>query len=99
MHGLRVVTLLDMDAMMATLEFVANSDFMTILPETICANDIDGAVRSLHPIVDPTLSVDYAIIEPAKSALPPAAALFLEGLERQYHVLKSVWQDVRAPAN
>ncbi|WP_157775690.1 LysR family transcriptional regulator [Hartmannibacter diazotrophicus] len=92
LHGVALSALVDMDAMIATLEFVANSDFMTILPETICINDIDGTVRSLHPIADPALSVDYAVIEPAKNALLPAAELFLDGLERQYRLSKSVWQ-------
>jgi LysR family nitrogen assimilation transcriptional regulator len=94
LHGLHVATLLDMDAMIATLEFVANSDFATILPETICYNDLDGKVRSLHPLMDPPLTVDYAIIEPAKSGLSRPAALFLERIELNYRSLKSVWQAV-----
>jgi DNA-binding transcriptional LysR family regulator len=64
------------------------------LPETICTNDMDGRVRSLHPIVDPPLFVDYAVIEPAKSALSPAASLFLECIERQYHVVRQVWRQL-----
>jgi DNA-binding transcriptional LysR family regulator len=94
LHGLAIAALIDMDAMIATLEFVANSDFMTILPETICTNDMDGGVRSVHPIVDPPMSVDYAVIEPAKTALHPAARLFLESIEVQYRALKIAWQDV-----
>ena len=94
MHGLKIASLLDMDAMIATLEFVANSDYMTVLPETICANDIDGSARALHPIVEPILTVDYAIIQPAQSALPPAAGLFLQGMELQYQLLKEVWHSV-----
>jgi DNA-binding transcriptional LysR family regulator len=95
LHGLVIETLIDMDAMIATLEFVANSDFMTILPETICTNDLNGSVRSLHPLAEPSLTVDYAVIEPAKSALHPAAALFLKGLEIQYEALKEKWRDIR----
>jgi LysR family transcriptional regulator, nitrogen assimilation regulatory protein len=91
LHGLKIATLLDMDAMIATLEFVANSDFATILPETICYNDIGGTVRSLHPIVSPELTVDYAIIEPAKSVLPQAASIFLERIELHYKKLKLAW--------
>jgi LysR family nitrogen assimilation transcriptional regulator len=94
LHGLKIAALLDMDAMIATLEFVANSDFATVLPETICFNDIDGAVRSLHPIVGPTLTVDYAIIEPAKSVLPRAAMLFLDSIETQYQQLKVIWAEI-----
>ncbi|WP_431301079.1 LysR family transcriptional regulator [Tabrizicola sp. BL-A-41-H6] len=91
LHGIRIATILNMDAMIATLEFVSHSDFVTILPETICVNDLDGTVRSLHPIIDPTLTVDYVVIEPAKAAMPKAAALFLEGIETQYRKLKELW--------
>lgn len=91
LHGVRIATILSMDAMIATLEFVTHSDFVTILPETICVNDIDGKLRSLHPIVGPPLTVDYAVIEPARSAMHPAAQLFLKGLELQYRKLNEVW--------
>ena len=94
LHGLKIAELMDMDAMIATLEFVAATDFATILPETICYNDLDGAVRSLHPLMDPPLFVDYAIIEPAKIGLSRAAALFLDRVELNYRSLKSVWNGI-----
>ncbi len=95
-NGVRIASMLDMDAMIATLEFVAKSDYATILPETICYNDLDGKVRSLHPISDPGLTVDYIIVEPAKSTLPKAAVLFLDRIERHYRDLKSHWNTVYA---
>lgn len=98
LHGLKITALLDMDAMIATLEFVANSDFATILPETICFNDINGAVRALHPITSPALTVDYAVIEPAKSTLGKAARLFLERIEQNYASLKQVWAQIHREA-
>ena len=91
-HGLKVKALLDMDAMIATLEFVANSDWMTILPATICLNDIDGVYRTLHPILTPPLTVEYMVIEPAKRSLPPAAAIFLDRLEAQYRKGQERWE-------
>ncbi len=91
LHNIRIATVVSMDAMIATLEFVSYSDFVTILPETICVNDIDGKQRSLHPIIDPPLTVDYVVIEPARSALPRAAALFLHGIEQKYQSLKDRW--------
>ena len=94
LHGIEIATLIDMDAMIATLEFVANSDFATILPETICYNDLDGSVRSLHMLTDPPLTVDYVIIEPAKSGLSRAATLFLERIETSYRSLKEDWRAV-----
>ena len=94
LHGIKIASLLEMDAMIATLDFVAHSDFATILPETICVNDMDGKTRSLHPIVGPVLTVDYAVIEPAKSVLLPAASLFLEKIELHYKAMKLVWKGV-----
>lgn len=92
LHHLKRTALVEMDAMIATLEFVASSDFATILPQTICLDDLDGSRRSLHPILDDGMTVDYAIIEPAKSELSPAARLFLDGLRQQYAQLREIWQ-------
>jgi LysR family transcriptional regulator, nitrogen assimilation regulatory protein len=98
LHNLDIASLLEMDAMIATLEFVANSDFVTILPETICYNDIKGVTRSLHLLIDPPLTVDYAIIEPAKAGLSRAAALFLERIKLSYRTLKDAWNDIHLAA-
>ena len=94
LHDINIVSLLEMDAMIATLEFVANSDYATILPETICYNDLSGAVRSLHVLVDPPLTVDYVIIEPAKSGLTRPAKLFLDSIEASYNHLKEIWKAI-----
>jgi DNA-binding transcriptional LysR family regulator len=89
-EGLPVAAILDMDAMIATLDFVAASDWMTILPETICGKDLDGRLRWLHPI-EPALTVGYVIIEPARRALSPAAEVFLERLKAEYARSQQVW--------
>lgn len=91
LHGLSRKALVEMDAMIATLEFVSASDYVTILPEIICLKDIDGKERSLHPILDEGVGVDYAIIQPAKAQLSRAADLFLGELRRHYAMLKSSW--------
>jgi DNA-binding transcriptional LysR family regulator len=95
-NGLPVASIVDMDAMIATLEFVADSDHATILPATICGKDLDGALRWLHPIIRPSLSVSYAVIEPARKAAGPAAAMFLERLEAEYAQSSRIWADVLA---
>ncbi|MGC1640156.1 MAG: LysR family transcriptional regulator, partial [Pseudolabrys sp.] len=38
-HGVAIAAMLEMDAMIATLEFVARSDWVTILPSVISVND------------------------------------------------------------
>lgn len=89
-----VAAILDMDAMIATLDFVASSDWATILPQTICGQDLDGRLRWLHPIVAPELTVGYAVIEAARHATTPAAARFLEGLEAEYARSQAQWRKV-----
>ena len=76
-----------MDAMLATLEFVAELDWMTILPATICAGDLGGKLRKLNPIVAPRLGVDYTLIEPRRRALSRSAQLFMEVLKSQFETL------------
>ncbi|MBT4741498.1 MAG: LysR family transcriptional regulator [Rhodospirillaceae bacterium] len=74
--GANVDKIIEMDAMMGTLEVVAQSDWAAILPGAICLPDLPGHVRKLHPIKQPTLSVDYVLIQPAVGALSPAAQQF-----------------------
>lgn len=90
-NGLQVATIVSMDAMIATLEFVADSDYATILPATICGKDIDGSQRWLHPIVGPTLSINYAVLESSRKSLTPAATLFLQRLEAEYVQSNQNW--------
>lgn len=95
--GLPVAAILDMDAMIATLDFVASSDWATILPQTICGNDLDGRLRWLHPIVSPELTVGYAVVEAARHATSAAGARFLERLEAEYARSQETWARVLSP--
>ncbi len=94
--GLVPAATLDMDAMIATLDFVARSDYATILPATICSADLAGAERWLHPIVDPALSVSYALISPATRALSPAARAFLDRLRIAHAESDARWSRIIA---
>lgn len=94
--GVKVASIIAMDAMIATLDFVASSDYATILPQTICGKDLDGRLRWLHPIVDPVLTVGYSVIEPARRAPSLAATAFLERLEAEYRRSGRQWDDIMA---
>ena len=79
-HGVRVERLMEMDAMLGTLELVARSDWVTVLPGLICVGDAEGTTRRVSPIADPPLHSDFVVIEPARRPLSPAALLFLDAL-------------------
>jgi LysR family nitrogen assimilation transcriptional regulator len=70
--------------MVATLELVAESDFMTIVPTIFMRGILGGGRHKLHPIVSPTITVDFAVIRPRGQVLSLSAKLFLEMLTRHF---------------
>ncbi len=89
--GARVEAVLEMDAMMGTLELIASSDWVSILPATLCFPDIDVGPRRLHPIADPPLTVDYVLVTPSTRSVAPAAAAFAEALSRHIRLIGAEW--------
>ncbi len=89
-YGVRIDTVMELDAMMATLDLVARSEWTTILPGCLCLPDIDQPKRKLHPIVRPPLAVDYILIEPASQILSPAAQLFSDEIKSQIHKICAI---------
>jgi LysR family tcuABC transcriptional regulator len=73
--------MIEMDAMMATFDFVARSDFVTVLPGLICVNDIGKDELVVNPI-DPPLYAEFIVITPTRRTLSTAARLFLERFEQ-----------------
>ncbi len=78
-QGADVSTVLELDAMMATLDLVAKSDWVTILPGCLGYPDIDQHQHNLHPL-RPSLTGDYVLIEPTARTMSAAAAAFAEAI-------------------
>jgi len=49
-RGVELDALIDMDSMFGTLEFVQNSDFVTIVPAVMVAPEIDNAALCVRPL-------------------------------------------------
>ncbi len=90
-HGVEVEAMLEMDAMIATLEFVARSDWATILPSVISVNDIGRGELIVNPIVEPELHADFVVIQPTRRTLSTQARLFLERFEQEVAHIHEVW--------
>ncbi|WP_299484222.1 LysR family transcriptional regulator [uncultured Roseibium sp.] len=86
-HSVCVDRVMEMDAMFGTLDFVARTDWVTILPGVICAPDLDGTVRRIAPIDQPPLYLDLVQIEPARRPLSLQARVFLEELKKEVEEL------------
>lgn len=85
--GIKPDRLMELDAMVGTLDFVARSDWVTVLPGVICAPDRSGSVRKVHPFAGLPLTVDYVLIKSSINSLSPAASLFAKIIEAEMSVL------------
>src|SRR5258708_8828220 len=68
-HGVEVDAMLEMDAMIGTLEFVARSDWVTVLPSLISVNDIATGDIVVSPLADPPLHAAFVLIQPSRLTL------------------------------
>jgi len=82
-NGVNVAQRLELDAMMGTLQFVAASDWVAILPFVMMVSDLDGDQFDVRPLEDPPFYSEFVLIEPARKAMSPAAALFADILKRE----------------
>jgi DNA-binding transcriptional LysR family regulator len=89
-HGVEVDDMIEMDAMFGTLEFVAATDWVAVLPSVICVNDIERNELVINPIVDPPLYAEFVVIEPARHTLSVQAQLFLERLKSEVARIQAV---------
>src|SRR5713226_6750648 len=63
-NGIPIEDRIEMDAMIGTLEFVARSDWVAVLPSIICINDVGRGDLVVNPIVDPPLFAEFVVISP-----------------------------------
>ena len=85
-------SLLEMDAMIGTLEFVARSDWVTILPSVIAVNDIGRGELIVNPIVEPEMHAEFVVIQPTRRTLSTQARLFLQRFEAEVAHVHEVWE-------
>ena len=71
---------MELDSMLTTLDMIGKGEWSSVLPGALCIRDIHNPEVSLHPIVDPTLTVEYLLIEPASKASSAVVRLFAQTL-------------------
>jgi LysR family transcriptional regulator, nitrogen assimilation regulatory protein len=97
-NGVSIERLIELDAMLATLDLVARSDWMTVLPGVMMALD-DGSQHRVNPLAEPPFWLDLVLIEPAQRTMTAAARAFLSQLEAEAQRLNLRWTaDVTAGA-
>jgi LysR family nitrogen assimilation transcriptional regulator len=96
-NGVNVARRLEMDAMMGTLEFVAATDWVAVLPFVMMASDIDRDRFEIRPLADPPLYSDFILIEPSRKLMTPAAALFASVLKSEAERSTELFRERVAP--
>ncbi len=91
-HDVEVAAMLEMDAMIGTLEFVARSDWVAVLPSIICINDVGRGDLVVNPIVDPPLFAEFVVISPARRPLGGEARRFLDRIEDEIAEIRARWK-------
>ena len=82
-HGVQVAELMELDAMLGTLDIVANSEWMSILPFVLGRPDRDGVARRFIPLEDPPLGVEYVRVSNRARPLGRAAQAFADMLQEE----------------
>jgi len=84
----RVITL---DSMLATLDLVATSDWVAVLPGAMMARDRTRSRHAVRPLADPPLSLELVTIESSRRPLSAAATEFRRVLLATTEAASRVW--------
>lgn len=90
--GVVPARIMDIDGMTGTLEFVAESDWATILPVTNCLGELARGRLTLNPIVEPEIAFEFILIEATRRPLSAAARLFVAAIESRLGEIGTEWQ-------
>jgi LysR family nitrogen assimilation transcriptional regulator len=92
-NGVRVDRMLEL-AMLGTLDFISRTDWMTVLPGLMMADDNEPRLFTINPIVDPPFMLDLVLIEPSRRPISARAEAFLQMLEDEAVRLNRRWENV-----
>lgn len=93
-NGVRIDRLIELDSMMGTLDLVATTDWVAILPGLMMAGDLDLGRFTVNPLDHPPLWLDLVQIESSQRILPAAARAFSDTLAEATHRLNQPWHDL-----
>jgi DNA-binding transcriptional LysR family regulator len=91
-NGVQVERLIELDAMLGTLDFVARTAWVTILPALMMATEQRPRQYTVNPIASPDFCLDLVLIEPSRRPLSAGAKAFLAMLEEESARLNRRWE-------
>lgn len=81
---------LEIDGQSATLQFVAQSDWSTILPTIALINEFESTRFTINPIEDPVLSTEIFELRSPRRSLSAASERFVAMLETQLRMIPAL---------
>jgi LysR family nitrogen assimilation transcriptional regulator len=89
-RGVEITSLMDLNSMFGTLEYVQASDYATVLPAIMVIPEIEHSTLCVRPIKDKGFTLDMMAIEPKRRPQNPAITAVtsaFEGLLRNWRPL------------
>ncbi|WPZ36319.1 LysR family transcriptional regulator [Thalassobaculum sp. OXR-137] len=80
-RGVELDALMDMDSMFGTLEFVQNSNFVTIVPAVMVAPEIDSGAMTVRPLDPQGLALEVMAVSPSRREPSPIVTAILDLVE------------------
>lgn len=95
-HQIEIANIVELDSMLGTLDFVANSNWVTILPAVMMSEDSGAKNLCVNPIISPTLDLELVMIEPIRKPINPQTERFLSFLEDEALHVAHNWETIRS---
>jgi DNA-binding transcriptional LysR family regulator len=95
-NGVKIERLIELDAMLGTLDLVGRSDWVAVLPGIMMAGDAEPENLVINPLSSPALRLDLVVVEPSHRTLSPPADAFLARLFEEGRRLNARWDGAGA---
>lgn len=93
-NGVAVARMVTLDSMLATLDLLATTDWVAILPGVMMARDRAPSRHAIRPLTDPGLSLDLVTIEAMRRPLSAAALAFRDMLQETTTAASAAWDQI-----
>ncbi|QLC26409.1 LysR family transcriptional regulator [Parasphingopyxis algicola] len=92
-NRIKVERTIELDSMMGTLDYIASSDWVAILPALIMAGPAYSDLLAANPFAEPSLSLDLATVSLVRAPLSIAAAAFHDVLRSEAQAADARWHE------
>ncbi|SDX29934.1 LysR family transcriptional regulator [Roseicitreum antarcticum] len=90
-NDVTIAQIVELDAMLGTLDFVAQTDWVSILPAIMMSDAGGPRALTVNPITSPEMHIDLMLIEPIRSPMSSAATRFVDLLQDEARRVSALW--------